>query len=650
MKYTFTLITFIVLLNITGSALAQDNDPKFGKYTAEEQNMTFCTFEPEADAVVLFESGSSSFLAGNLLTQYHVRKKLFNHKYKDFGDVTIRYYHGKDGQESINGIKAQTVNWVNGKMEVTKLTKDEIFEVDAVDGYKEYRLVFPNVKEGSIIEYSYKKTDKNITFPDGWYFQNYIPTITSKYSISIPHYLDYQSWSQGINLISNQAKPKIIRDSYIWELNDLRSIRPEPYLSNFVDYLDKIQFQLEGYKTKSEVGGRIDYKKVLSSWEESANDILKIGVVAGYLKSNSNTRFLKEIPFKAVDKLDLLYQIETYIQHHYETTTTSGIIPSIPIKEISQQKKANKAAVNYLLIALLKENDIEAYPLLISSKGNGRSKLVQYPFVSQFNQMIVQAEIDGNTYYLDGATKGLTPGYLALDNHVDHGFLLKEEESGLVPIILNHRSGRTLKVKINVNEDRQLIFDTHSRYNDYDAFQLKSVMGEDMLSDKAQEKYFANIEKTIKDFSIQATDGNHQQINVNYISVEDIKDQSENLMVMPFNNLRFKENPFKDDIRLFPVDFNFTFNDYYVVHISIPDGYELDDFPENTAVALPENKLRFSYSVVHMANELVITSNLNLRSRIIQPDEYLVLKSFMEVVLSKYSEPVILKKRELSAL
>lgn len=157
MKHKFTLFAFIALFILAITASGQQIDPKFGKYSSEEQNMTFCSFEPEADAVVLFESGSSHFLSGNLLTQYHFRKKLFNRNYKDFGDVTIRFYHGKDGQESINGIKAQTVNWVNGKMEVTPLTKKEIFEVDADNGYKEYRLVFPNVKEGSIIEYTYKK-------------------------------------------------------------------------------------------------------------------------------------------------------------------------------------------------------------------------------------------------------------------------------------------------------------------------------------------------------------------------------------------------------------------------------------------------------------------------------------------------------------
>lgn len=417
-----------------------------------------------------------------------------------------------------------------------------------------------------------------------------------------------------------------------------------------MDYLDKIQFQLEGYKSKSDNGGKIEYKKVLSTWEESANEIFKVGVVAGYLKSNSNTRFLEEITFKAEDKLDLLYQIETYVQENYETTSTSGIIPSISIKELSQQKKANKAAINFLLIALLKSNNIDAYPLLISSKGNGRSKLVEYPFINQFNQMIVLAKIDGKTYFLDGATKGLTPGYLALDNHVDQGFLLKEGGSGIIPIVLNHKSGRNITVNVNVDESGQLAFNTHTRYNDYDALHLKNQLGQDLTPSRVQDNYFEKSERVIKDFEIKALEGNQQQVNVYYKTVEDLNDQTHNIMIKPFENIRFKENPFKDDIRQFPVDFNFLFTDYYVSKIVIPEGYELDDYPENKVIAMTDNNMRFTYAVTSLKNEIIITSSINLKSRIIQPSDYNELKFFIELVLSKYNEPVILKKRELSSL
>lgn len=644
MKYTFTFFMTILLFISVGKIEGRQADPKFGKYSTEEQTMTFCGFEPEADAVVLFESASSSFISGLLYTHFHFRKKLFNQNSKGFGDVVIRYYYGKDGTEVINNIKAQTVNWVNGKMEITKLTKDEIFEVDAENGYKEYRLVFPNVREGSIIEYTYKKVDKNITFLDGWSFQNQIPTLRSKYSIAIPNYLNYQSWSQGVNMLALEGKPTMVRDAYTWELTNLRSMRPEPYLNNFGDYLDKIQFQLQGYKTRKNPGDRIDYKEVFTTWDESAKEILKISVVAGYLKNNSSTRFLNEIDFVSENKMDLLNKVESYVQNNYESNSSSGIIPSVSITELKQSKIGNKAAVNLLLVALLKAQGIDAYPYLISSKGNGRSKLVQYPFINQFNQMIAVALIDGDYYFLDGADKGLTPGYLALDNHVSEGFLMKDSGSGLIPMSLKHKSGRTQTVKIKLDEEKQLAFDYLARYNDYDAIQLKLELGEDLQSDKIQEVYFKENDKPIHEFSIQTSEGKSHQVNVNYKIAEKFNDEVSTLLIAPFNNLRFKDNPFKEEIRQFPVDFNFVFNDYYVANITIPEGYELDDVPENINVVLPDGNFRFIYTVTSLEDEVMISSQLILKSSILPPSEYENLKTFIELVLNKHKEPLVFKK------
>jgi len=644
MKYTFTFFVTVLLSMLAQETVGQNGDPKFGRYSSHEQNMTHCEFEPEADAVVLFESGKSHFLSGLLNTNFHFRKKLFNQNSKEFGDVTIRYYYGKDGTETITNIKAQTVNWVNGKIEITKLTKEEIFEVDAANGYKEYRLVFPNVKEGSIIEYAYKKVDKNITFLDGWVFQNDIPTLHSKYSIAVPDYLNYQSLSQGYHLLEKAAKPSLDRNAYTWELSNLRSMKPEPYLHNFRDYLDKIEFQLEGYKTRAKPGDRIEIKEVFTTWDESAKDLLNISAVAGYLKNNSSTRFLKEIDFTSANQMDLLYQIGMYIQNNYESNSSSGIIPSVSLNELKQTKKGNKAAVNFLLVAMLNAQGIEAYPYLISSKGNGRSKLVQYPFINQFNQVIAVALIDGNYYYMDGATKGLSPGFLALDNHVNEGFIMKNGGSGLIPMSLKHKSGRTQTVRINMDDDQNLTSEYLARYNDYDAIELKLQLGEDILSEKTAEVYFKENIKPIKGFSIQGVGDKNNQVNVNYTTVKELNGQVNTLMVTPFDNLRFKENPFKADIRQFPVDFNYNFNDYYAAHISIPAGFELDDFPEDVNIILPGGNFKFVYTVKAIGDEVMIASQLILKSTIIPPSEYESLKTFMELVLNKHQEPIIFKK------
>src|SRR5690606_19862222 len=196
--YAFKKLLPLLLLTVYLSATAQEM--KFGNYSAAEIALTQCEFEPEAGAVVLGEIGRSYFIIPLLHTNKHIRLKILDNKSAEKGDVVIRYYAGDNQQEMIVDLKAQTMNMVDGKQVITKLSKKDFYEVDAGNGYKEIRFTFPKVEAGAILEYDYTIISKNLTCLDGWVFYNHISTLFSPYSIDIIELLDYKILGQGVRI------------------------------------------------------------------------------------------------------------------------------------------------------------------------------------------------------------------------------------------------------------------------------------------------------------------------------------------------------------------------------------------------------------------------------------------------------------------
>jgi hypothetical protein len=202
MMQKFTMLLAISLLPFISLAQAV----KFGRYTKEEIDLTKVDYESDASAVVLYESGDAQFVSGMLETTYLFRVKILTEAGKEYADVRVRYYVGDERTENVFGEKAQITNFTNGIEVTTKVEKDNFYDVDLGGGYREFRISFPNALVGSILEYSYKKSDKNITFLDGWTFQNPIPTLVSKYRISIISQLEYKMIGQGQRYYTDAEK------------------------------------------------------------------------------------------------------------------------------------------------------------------------------------------------------------------------------------------------------------------------------------------------------------------------------------------------------------------------------------------------------------------------------------------------------------
>lgn len=644
---TFPLVFSFLLFFLQGF----DNfsqDLKYGKYEPFEVSLESVSFEPEADAVVLQEKSMNLFYGSALHSNIHRRIKILKESGKEKGDIILRYFKGEDDLQKIIKLKAQTVNFENGNEIVTKLSKEDFFEVDAGNGWMEVRFTFPNLKISSIIEYEYQLIDKGIIFLEGWVFQNRIPTMKSIYFIEIPEYLDYKLLSQGVKTAGFDFKTNR-KGVYRWELNEIGSIREEPYMNHFADYLEKVAFQLDGYtyNNSGALGESFsDYKKIFSSWQDLADFFIEIKPTESYLTNDFEDTHLPDLDQEITDSLSKARAIYDFVCKNYDFNGESGIIPTLDFSEISSKRLGNRAEINLSLMRYLKASGIKAYPLMISSKGNGRSMLISFPFADQFNHLIVVAEIDNNLVFMDATDPDIPMGYLPLDFHVDQGFVLMEANSGLIDLYHLHKSGVHQFTNISFQDDNQLVRETSLRLINYDYFVKPPIskIEPSELSEKQGEILLDNQEKLLLINHSLDQEG-FDKMNITLHSTKSVSGE-DNIYITPFQLLRWESNPFSASTRTFPVDFRYNFTDRLSAKIKIPEGYILDDYPEEISVSLPDGSITFSYLVSQIEDMIAINSVLSVKKHIIPAGDYEALRYLIEIISSKLTSPVILQKDE----
>ncbi|RPA67061.1 DUF3857 domain-containing protein [Cyclobacteriaceae bacterium YHN15] len=636
------LYTFIILLFFSVGLFAQDM--KFGKYSQGEINLNQVDFDPEANAVVLEEISYNQFMGVVQHSNIHRRIKVLKDGGQSQGDIAIRYYFGKTGVQDVSKLTAQTVNFENGLEKVTKLSKADFFEVELDNGWKEIRFTFPNIEVGSIIEYSYLKTDKSITFLDSWVFHNPIPTIKSTYTIDLPSYLNYRFLPQGEKTLSANFKTQ--RDGlYSWTVNNLNSIKEEPLMSHYRDYLEKIDFQLAGYAfvNSSAYGGKSGFQETFSSWQDLTKFITELEEFVQYLKPNASLRSqMASFSPPGNNETEKAKAVYDFFVNNYSFNGRSGFFPSKNLKSILETKQGSRADLNLALLSYLRQNGIIAHPLLISSKGNGRSRLVDTPFIDQFDQLIIYTKVDGKEFYLDATDKNNPFGYLPLFMHVGYGYIMLDEGSGLIPITITHRSGIVQMVNIRIDNDQQLVASSTIRFSDYDALANDKIKLVESPEKFKMEMFGTDAEK-VMEFAVQQKNEPRKQLEAKFNSIGNKMDSNLTL-INPFQMARWNQNPLTSDVRTFPVDFSYTFSDSYTSILEIPQGYELDDYPEDANVAIPGGDANFSYIVTALDNSVKVSATINLKFSIISPSIYPELKYFMEMVTGKLSEPIVLKK------
>lgn len=632
------LITFLVLSFTEG--LAQKI--KWGSPTAEEIALKECSYDQEANAAVTWAKGNIFLRMGaDVVIEKHIRVKVLKQEGKEEANITIPFY-SKNNFNYITSVNAQTINFdENGKKSITKVSNSDIKRIETDNNFSEIRFTFPNVGEGSILEYKYKTISKNYAFLEAWTFQNNIPTLRSEFKITIDNRLVYMYHLQGQKIYSKYAN--MPSDNH-WILENLPAIVYEPYASNRIDYIDKARFQLiefYNYSTK-------DYEKIRSDWNLVAKDYFSYPKVASYLvyknKPKSVDEFIEQNGLINLEGTDeekakkIYYSITSNFKHESEFYDEST--PSKTIVDFVKTKRGNQADFNLFFVYVCELNQIKAYPVSISPRGTGKL-LTKYPLISQLLKTFSYVELsESKSVFVDPSASDLPFGMLESDYMVENAVIFSEKEKAyLAPTKYDLRNGEEFTSIINIKDLKKPSVQLLYKASGYQALHIKR-------NPNTIKAWFEGDTKFVIDSITmldESLDAKPLAASIDLEFADEL--QNDNIIYLePFISKNLTVNPFKSDQRIFPIDYIYTRNYSFRSTIIIPDGYQIDEIPKSISIKTLNGEVDFNYQAQSSGNTISLLAKMNINRTIVFPASYESLRSLYHEALNKLIEPVVLKK------
>jgi hypothetical protein len=656
MKHLFyTLFLF-------STTLCFSQNQELGKVTIEELKEKVCPSDTSAVAAVLFNVGkisypySRSYDGFELLTEITTKIKIYKKEGYDFANQSFGFYTDDGGNsENIIISKAMTYNLVDGKVEKIKLNSDGEFDEKLTKFWSRKKITMPNVKEGSIIEYKIEIRSPYVTDIPEWHFQKSIPVNYSEFITNIPEYYIFNVRYKGfltpiitkekqfkkINLSAySQQFVEYSEDKIKYTLQNVPAINDEVFVNNINNYRATILHEISG----NNFPGR-PYKNYSSDWETVVKKIYQSENFGTEL--NTTNYFEKDVDdvLKGItSQQDRIVAVFNYVQSRMNWNENYGIYCNEGVKKAYQDKKGNTAEINLMLTAILRYAGIDANPILISTRGNG---IPLFPSRTSFNNVIAGIELQDKLIILDAASKFSYPNILPIQDLNWLGRIIRENGSfAEIDLMPTSNSKDIINIMATINDKGEVSGKIRQQYFDYNAFLFRNNnngLSKESAIDKLEKKH-SGIE--IGEYEVQNSTDLSKQIIENYDFKTDnaLEIIGDKMYFSPFLFLAMTENPFKQEVREYPVDFVFPNQDKFNISLKLPDGYTVETLPKSISVAMPDNLGSFKYNISNNGSQVQLVSTVDINQAIINSEDYEALKNFFKEIVNKQTEKIVLKK------
>ena len=634
------LLVLCCLLSNTLAAQEKEMKTKYGKVTEEEVKMQYYSKDSSAEAVVLYEQGEIWFDYDNLsgvkiMFSYFGRIKILKKSGLDRGIIKIPLFQGSfDERELLRNLDGCTYNMENGKMVTSKLTKESIFHEHIVDKRYQDKLSFPNLKEGSVFEYRYTKETPfsvNIT-PDSWFFQGSIPVQWSELNMVIPQNFNYRILKGGyLPFISNTQGTigiklgswETIGTNHHMAVKYAPAFHDEAYVTSKRDYISRIDFELTSieFPDKSK-------KNYTDTWDNLSKTLLKS---EHYNEAFRRTGFLSSIiqELKGVkDTTEKIKRAFEYVTKNVQWNNKVSVYAHTDAKMVFDNKTGTATEINLILISLLKAIGLEANPVILSTRGNGKINEL-YPSLEQFNYTIACVSLKGNDILMDASDPFTKPGMLPEHCLSGTGRLIKEEGSRFVSLIPTEKNMRFEMLTASLNTSSgEITGSTVISKGGYEAHEMREAIKEQGESNLLKDFKKANAEWKIENFKLENKDNISESVKLSFDFHFPENVSSGTIYLNPMLSGRVESNPFTEQTRIYPVDLTAASDNAYIATIKIPEGYVVDEIPKPATVALPDNLGKFTYIINTSADAIKISSRITLNEFYFAAEEYEFLRPY----------------------
>lgn len=656
------------------ASLAQVKPFTFPKIKPADFNSGMYEKDTSATAVILGDQGETYFEYNDtkgfqMVFTRHLRIRILTKEGYGFATLSIPLYQNKGLSETLTQLKGYTYNLVGGKVEDDKLGGSNIFEEQINTNWKDTKFTMPDVKTGSIIDIQYRILSDYLSHVREWKFQYTIPVQWSEYTVTAPEYFVFSKLTHGslpfavsemtaipgsVSLVTKnrvgtnavstsyeREQINFIQNVYHFAVKDIPAIKEEPFSPAMTNFISKIEFQLDHTQFPGET--RKDYT---TTWQDICDQLVRDEDFGERLQHGRIVKeAVKNINTTALTPFDKMNAAHDFIRKKMVWTGKFGIYTTSSLRKAFDEGIGNDADINLLLVVLLKELDLDASPVVLSTRDNGLL-LESHPVITQLNYVLASASIEGKTYLLDATGKHYPRNILPSCCLNGNGLLVSSNDMRWIPLLNDEKQQTLTTAEMKISPEGIISGELKVSHSGYSAEEVRHNYAKEGV-----EKYLKSLKELhktwkIDEILIENTDSLGKPVNQRFrLSSEEMSQKDGNMIY--FNallGLGQINNPFKAEKRENVVDFIYPVQDTYFFTFEIPEGYMVESIPETVKLMLPDQAVSFRFIVSTAGNKINVNSKLSITKVMFTADEYVDLREFFTRVVAKHMQQIVIKK------
>ena len=649
MKTLATILAAITTFVIP--AFAQDFNPKFGKISEQEVSMSSYPKDPEAGAMYLYDIGniyySSKF---ELVYDVYVRIKIFKKEALDLADVKVRYVTATNAPQRVAGIDANTYNLVDGKVVKTEMSKKNVFKEKISDDVSMMKFSLPEVREGSVIEYKFSISTQSLAYVPDLDIQHDYPVLHSRMNVSLPEFIFYSASTRGllkVNTEQHDGSSFFTIGTYQYMLkeltasnDDVPALKKEPMVWNVEDYRARLDLEISGVTLHV---GDIHLDERYSHRWEDVNTILAESRFGECQKAKNPFKDeVREISSKSISDEDKIREILNLVRGKIKFNDVLDKIPDSPASVV-KKGIGSAADINNILSLALRDAGFESDIILLNSRSYGR--LPYFPTLQRIETFLVRAKDSaGNYYFLNASDKDsdlnvMSPEMLAQNARI-YG---KDGPDAWVDLSALAQNSERIMVLASLDKDGTLKGNYNRILKNQDAYAFNVSYGKA----GSEEKYIEeDIEKenniTVENASFDGV--GTMNVTEKVLFEMEPENSGGHIYINPSIIQFMGANPFDQEKRQLPVEFDVTKSITMQVTLMVPEGYSIEESPQNTKVTACNGDVSFQYLAQVTGNSVSARLSMKTSRVLFSPEEYEELRLTFGKIAEICNAKIVIRK------
>ncbi|SEN06754.1 Transglutaminase-like superfamily protein [Chryseobacterium taichungense] len=611
--------------------------PKFNDADLSKQKSAL---DENAPAEILYKSlhFSIDYNTGNLVKTAFYRVKIYDKdKAEEWLNLEVPLYQNGSSQETLSKMKAFTYNLENGASVATKVDKSSKYKSKESKYVSITKFAFPNVKNGSVIEYQYEVTSPFLFIIPEILIETDTPSLYTEYVLDSPGNISYNVNYTGFltpkyREIEERMMYGINYRTYRFGYENVKGFKTEKFVNNDRNYRTKISAELHSTNYR-------ELKLYSSSWEQIKERLYEDEDFGGELKK---TRLAKENMPANISGIsnenDRANAVFDYVKNTFTWNKDRGIYVEDGIKKMLETKTGNAAEINLFLVMMLREAGLKADPLTISTVSNGLINIAS-PNVSNMNFVLAAIQTKDGFHLYDATVKQSSIDQLPPRDWNQFGILIAKDKVQQLSLTNAKTSFTSLTATAKINSDGSI----SGNYSDKDTgtFAMFAKESYDDNAEKYKKQYKENFAIDFTDIDSKVTENGDFESTMKFSSENLIDKIGKKIIINPMLFLNKNSNEFdQTEERKYMIDFTSPFTKVKKIVLEIPEGYSIEEMPKNKKIITEDKEIEYSYFAEQKGNTIEVVSTTKVLSPTYPKEYYPAFKQIWGVA-SKHENQVI---------